>query len=91
VEVEECQVASGQQTPYQETEFTDSLRLMETLIEALPPQQRVVLHLRHVEHCSFQEIEAITGLSANHIRVVLCRTRQRLSDCYAKVNRYESK
>ncbi|GAB3997902.1 sigma-70 family RNA polymerase sigma factor [Spirosoma daeguense] len=77
-------------SPYQQLESADSHDLIHRLMEELPDQQRFILHLRDVEEYSFEEIEQLTGLSVNNIRVILSRARQRLRDSYTKANDYES-
>lgn len=77
-------------SPYRRVELADSAGLMQRLIDALPDQQKLIVHLRDVEECSFEEIEKLTGLSVNHIRVILSRARQRLRDSYTKAINYES-
>lgn len=77
-------------SPYQQLEFADSADLIRNLIDAMPDQQKLILHLRDVEEYSFEEIEQITGLSVNNIRVILSRARQRLRDNYVKANDYEA-
>ena len=77
-------------SPYQHVEFADSADLIRNLIDAMPDQQKLILHLRDVEEYSFEEIEQITGLSVNNIRVILSRARQRLRDNYVKANDYEA-
>ncbi|MFD2936701.1 RNA polymerase sigma factor [Spirosoma flavum] len=77
-------------SPYQQAELVDSASLMYRLIDDLPDQQKLILHLRDVEEYSFEEIEQVTGLSINNIRVILSRARQRLRDNYAKTNDYEA-
>lgn len=77
-------------SPYQQLEFADSAGLIRNLIDAMPDQQKLVLHLRDVEEYSFEEIEQLTGLSINNIRVILSRARQRLRDNYVKTNDYEA-
>ncbi|MBO0947952.1 RNA polymerase sigma factor [Fibrella forsythiae] len=83
-------VASSQLSPYRQTELIDSASQMHRLIDELPDVQKLVLHLRDVEEYSFDEIEQITGLSLNSIRVNLSRARQRLRDGYLKVTNYET-
>ena len=78
------------ESPYRAVELADSARLMHQLIDALPDPARLVVHLRDVEACSLPEIEQSTGLTANHIRVILSRSRQRLRDEYIKATNYES-
>ena len=77
-------------SPYQQVEFADSAGLIRDLIDAMPDQQKLVLHLRDVEEYSFEEIEQVTGLSINNVRVILSRARQRLRDNYVKANDYEA-
>lgn len=77
-------------SPYQQLELADTTELMRQLIDALPEQQKLVLHLRDIEEYSFEEIEQVTGLSVNNIRVILSRARQRLRDAYVKTNDYEA-
>ena len=47
-------------------------------IEALPPLQRTVLTLYHLEEVSIAEIARITGLTASNIKTHLFRCRARL-------------
>ncbi|GAB3717286.1 RNA polymerase sigma factor [Spirosoma flavus] len=84
------EVQASTATPYQQLEAADSNELIHRLMEDLPDQQRFILHLRDVEEYSFEEIEQLTGLSVNNIRVILSRARQRLRDSYTKANDYEA-
>ncbi|GAB3249911.1 sigma-70 family RNA polymerase sigma factor [Larkinella harenae] len=77
-------------SPYHQTELSDSAALLRRIIEALPESQKLILHLRDVEEYSFEEIEEITGLTVNNIRVILSRARQRVRDSYLKTNDYEA-
>ena len=83
-------VATHEASPHRRLELTDSAGQMQRLIDALPDQQRLLIHLREVDECSFDEIEQITGLTVNNIRVILSRTRQRLRDDYLKVDNHET-
>lgn len=83
-------VQTEEASPYRQVELADSTALIHRLIDGLPEQQKLVLHLRDVEEYSFEEIEQVTGLSVNNIRVILSRTRQRLRDVYLKANDYEA-
>jgi RNA polymerase sigma factor (sigma-70 family) len=49
-------------------------------IEALPPLQRTVLTLYHLDELPIGEIAAITGLAENTIKSHLFRSRKRLRD-----------
>jgi len=77
-------------SPYRQVELADSADLMRRLMDELPDQQKLILHLRDVEEYSFEEIEQVTGLSVNNIRVIVSRARQRLREGYVKANNYEA-
>lgn len=77
-------------SPYDQTELSDSATLLRRIIETLPEPQKLILHLRDVEEYSFEEIEHVTGLTVNNIRVILSRARQRVRDSYLKTNDYEA-
>ena len=57
-----------------------SARLLHEAIETLPPLQRTVLTLYHLEEASIPEIAAITGLATGTIKSHLFRSRLRLRD-----------
>ncbi len=76
-------------TPYTSTETTDTMRLVKRAMDALPEQQRMVIQLRDVEECDFDEIADITGLSLNNVRVSLSRARKKIRDTLIKINNYE--
>ncbi len=78
-------------SPYRQTELADSVALMRQLIEALPEQQKLILHLRDVEEYSFEEIQEVTGMTVNNIRVILSRARKEVRDGYLKANKYGSR
>ncbi len=84
-------VSADSISPYRQTELADSAALMRQLMEALPEQQKLILHLRDVEEYSFEEIEQVTGLTVNNIRVILSRARKEVRDGYLKANNYESR
>lgn len=78
-------------SPYQQAELADNVGLMHRLIAELPEPQKLILHLRDVEEYSFEEIQEVTGLTINHIRVTLSRARQRVRDGYLKAINYEAR
>jgi RNA polymerase sigma factor (sigma-70 family) len=55
-------------------------QLLHAAIDALPPLQRTVLTLYHLEEASIPEIAAITGLAQGTIKSHLFRTRLHLRD-----------
>lgn len=76
-------------TPYTRTETTDTIRLVKMAMDALPEQQRMVIQLRDIEECDFDEISEVTGLSMNNVRVTLSRARKKIRDTLIKINNYE--
>lgn len=89
VDVTYLEVDSGYDTPYKSLERQDDMNTMYAIFEDLPHQQKLIMHLRNVEGYSFEEIEQITGLSINNIRVILSRARQQVKESYLKLNNYE--
>jgi len=76
-------------TPYSETELSDTMKVVRMAMDALPEQQRMVIHLRDIEGCDFDEIAEVTGLSLNNVRVNLSRARKKIRDTLIKINNYE--
>jgi len=62
--------------------------LLDNIIARLPEQQRLVLHLRDIEGMEFEEMAAITGMTANHLRVVLSRARGAVRSELTKLHSY---
>ena len=89
VDVTGLELSSGEATPYQHAEQADSVRNVQGLVAGLPEQQRLVLHLREVEGCSFEEIAQITNLTVNNTRVLLSRARKSVRDGFLKLENYE--
>ena len=86
---DESREMTDRRTPYSETELADTINLVRMAMNALPEQQRMVVHLRDVEECDFDEIAEITGLSLNNVRVSLSRARKKIRDTLIKINNYE--
>ena len=61
-------------------EQKDDLNHVQRFIERLPDQQKLVVRMREIDDCSFEEIERHTGLSPVNIRVLLSRARKRLRE-----------
>lgn len=61
-------------------------RCIDEHLQRLPPDQQTVLRLREFESMEFEEIGAITGLTAGHVRVLLHRARQKL---HAMIDHFE--
>ena len=89
VDVTDLQVNAKEVNPYQKFELTDQVEKVQELLAALPENQKMVLHLRDVEGYSFEELEQITGLTLNNLRVVLSRARKSVRDGLLKIENYE--
>jgi len=89
IEVEEKQMTADNFTPFTAVSFNNLKDLMIKLFSVLPEQQRIIIHMRDIEHCSFEEIQEVTGLSLNAIRVNLSRARQNVRSSYMKLKAYE--
>ena len=74
--------------PDDRLEQINDLQAVQRLLQNLPVQQKLVLQLRDVEALSFDEIEQVTGLSLNNIRVLLSRARKNIRDQFLKLNNY---
>jgi len=61
----------------------EAARLLHAAIECLPPVQRTVLTLYHLDDVPIAEISRITGLAEGTIKSHLFRSRQRLREVLA--------
>lgn len=81
----ESEVASPQQL----IESANHHEVLKQLMLKLPEQQQWLLRLREVEELSYEEIEEITGMQVNAIRVALSRARKSLREKFLQVSSYE--
>lgn len=88
-EFEPVKLPSEFRDPAAGVELSESSAIIHSLIETLPEQQRLVMHLRDVELYSYDEIEELTGLERNNIRVNLSRARKNVRQQYLKRQNYE--
>lgn len=88
--LEKVTIPTGDRSdPSQRMDTRQQLQQVLQLIEALPEQQRMVLHLRDIEQYRYDEIEAMTGMSRNNIRVTLSRARKKVREQYLRRTKYE--
>ena len=76
-------------TPYHHVEMKDSFQKVNQIIGILPEQQRMIIQLRDVEGYEYEEIEEITGMNQNAIRVNLSRARKQVRELMKKQYNYE--
>lgn len=65
-------------TPYRIAAANDALGHVHRLLQQLPPDQRMVLHLREVEGMEYQEIADTTDLTMQQVKTYLHRGRHKL-------------
>ena len=76
-------------TPHRRAETNDTLLRIEALIHQLPTDQATVVHLRDVEGMTYQEIEAVTDLSAAQVKTYLHRGRSHLRTLILNAKLYQ--
>ena len=69
-------------------EVNDSLRWVETHMEALPTKQKLILQLRDIEHFEFHEIAKILDMTEATIRVSLSRARKTIREKLTQTHNY---
>ncbi len=67
-------------------EQQDLIEHIKNMINLLPDTQRIVITLRDIEGLEFEEIEEITGLTDNAIKVNLSRARKKIRDSFQNKN-----
>jgi len=82
-------LSGSRNNPEDIMEQSDSVRNLRQVLKTLPEQQRMVLHLRDIEQMEFDEIEEITKMNLNAIRVNLSRARKALREKLLKIERDE--
>jgi len=58
------------------------------LMLKLPDKQRIIMQMRDIECCTFEEIAALVDTSVNNVRVQLCIARKWIKDELIKVYNY---
>ena len=81
-EVEKNMLLVTDFNPHELTEIKDTAVIVQNIIKYLPEQQRLIIQLRNVEELSFEEIEQLTSMSINSIRVTLSRARKTINEIY---------
>ncbi len=76
-------------TPYKKLELTDTYNRIQMIMNSLPEQQRMIIHLRDIEGFEFEEIEEIMNINLNTIRVNLSRARKRIKEILQNTYNYE--
>jgi RNA polymerase sigma factor (sigma-70 family) len=83
-EIENMAIISQNRNPEEILETANTVATFFDTLKMLPEQQQLLVHLRNVEGLSFEEIEAITELNINVIRVTLSRARKSINEIYQR-------
>jgi|SRR5512133_3027682 RNA polymerase sigma-70 factor (ECF subfamily) len=79
---------ASDENPQKQMEKKDRLRLLTTVLEKLPEQQRLIIQLRDIEGLEFDQIAEIMDTNVNALRVGLSRARNRMKEELEKYNEY---
>jgi RNA polymerase sigma factor (sigma-70 family) len=77
--------------PHQIAEQRDTLSFVQQLMQALPEQQRMVLHLRDVEEYSYQEIADMLAINLGQVKTNLFRARKTIQEQIIAAQLYEKR
>ena len=66
--------------PDAKTESADTMRKLQKLMERLPENQRLVMHLRDIEGMSYQEVADSLDLPLAQVKINLFRARQAMKN-----------
>lgn len=69
-------------------EDRDTMRLVEKAMEELPQQQKLIVQLRDIEQCEYDEIAQIMDMNETAVRVALSRARKTLRETIINLHRY---
>jgi RNA polymerase sigma-70 factor (ECF subfamily) len=72
----------------QKLEDQDSLNWVEKIITQLPIQQQIIIQMRDIEQCEFEEIAVTLEMNETAIRVALSRARKTIREFMLKTHRY---
>lgn len=87
--IEHLPMKAGLPDPDVRLQLSESSSAIYKLVQQLPEQQKLVMHLRDIEQYSYDEIETMTGLSRNAIRANLSRARKKVRKAFLKRQDYE--
>jgi RNA polymerase sigma-70 factor (ECF subfamily) len=80
--------ADNEASLQQKLEDQDSLNWVEKIIMKLPIQQQIIIQMRDIEQCEFEEIAIILEMNETAIRVALSRARKTIREFMLKTHRY---
>ena len=69
-------------------EHNESISEIQKIIQLLPAKQRVIMQMRDIEGCTFEEIALLADTTENNVRVQLCIARKWVKQEIMKVYNY---
>ncbi len=84
------QLSNGQPDPEALTVARDTMKRLQQLMADLPEKQRLVMHLRDVEHYSYQEICNALDLTMAQVKINLFRARKKMRQRIMQTTSYGS-
>jgi len=82
---------NDQADPHHQLQAKQEWNRVEALIEELPENQKMVLHLREIEGYEYDKICEIMDMKPTAVRVTLSRARKTLVEQLSKQNSYEKR
>lgn len=89
--LEDIQLASSNDTPYQHLEKENSIEIIRYIINQLPDLQRLIITMRDIEEYELSEIADITGSNIAAVKVNLSRARKKIRDSFIKIQEMKGK
>jgi RNA polymerase sigma factor (sigma-70 family) len=78
----------GQASVQQQIEDSDSWNWVEKIINELPKQQKLIIHMRDMEEMEFEEIGRVLDMNETAVRVALSRARKTIREKMMKTHSY---
>jgi len=69
------EIQNGTPSPLARMEEKERMRLVQTALDALPPEFKMVVALRDIEGLSYEEIAQVTGLNLGTVKSRIARAR----------------
>ncbi|HPE86379.1 MAG: sigma-70 family RNA polymerase sigma factor [Bacteroidia bacterium] len=80
---------AGGTSPEKSTVEKNLMHVILQILPQLPEQQKMVFCLRDMDGLELREIETLTGINYNNVRVLLSRARKTLREKIIKIQTYE--
>ncbi len=81
-------LAADSPSPLAAAEYSDTMAHLVKLMQQLPENQRLVMHLRDIEEQSYQEIAELLDMPMNQVKVNLFRARNQVRTLYLQTEKH---